>query len=44
MFLEHSRAVEISKVLLLYLTKYDLANCIKLLNLIKADIEAFEYV
>ena len=44
MFLEHSRLAEICKVLLLYATKHDIVSCVKLLNLIKADIEAFEYV
>ena len=43
-FMDHSRISEIEKVLLLYTTKYDLTSCIKLLSLIKADIEAFEYI
>ena len=42
MFLRHARAEEISKVLTLYYRDFDLANCIKLLRLIKADIIAFE--
>ena len=42
MFLRHSRAEEISKVLSLYFQNYDLTNCLKLLRLIKADIMAFE--
>ena len=44
MFLEHSRLSEISKVLLLYATKHDIVSCVKLVSLIKADIEAFEYI
>lgn len=44
MFLEHSRLSEICRVLLLYATKHDIVSCGKLLSLIKADIEAFEYV
>lgn len=43
-FMDHSRISEIEKVLLLYTTKYDLTSCVKLLSLIKADIEAFEYI
>lgn len=42
MFLNHARANDISKVLSLYFTNYDLSNCIKLLRLIKTDIKAFE--
>lgn len=42
MFLRHARAEEISKVLTIYFQNYDLANCVKLLRLIKADIIAFE--
>ena len=42
MFLRHARAEEISKVLTIYFQNYDLANCVKLLHLIKADIIAFE--
>ena len=42
MFLRHSRAEEITKVLNLYFNTYDLTNCVKLLRLIKADIIAFE--
>ncbi len=42
MFLRHSRAEEISKVLAIYFKNYDLTNCVKLLRLIKADIVAFE--
>lgn len=42
MFLRHSRAEEISKVLAIYFQNYDLTNCVKLLRLIKADIVAFE--
>lgn len=44
MFLRHSRASEITKVLTLYYENYDLTNCVKLLHLIKADIIAFEFL
>lgn len=42
MFLRHSRASEISKVLLNYYMTYDLKPCIKLLRLIKADIKCLQ--
>ena len=42
MFLRHARANEISKVLQIYFTTYDLTNCIKLLRLIKCDLKALE--
>lgn len=44
MFLRHARANEITKVLSLYLTNYDLTNCIKLLKMFKADIKALESI
>ena len=42
MFLRHARADEISIVLGLYFKNYDLTNCVKLMNLIKADLKAVE--
>jgi hypothetical protein len=42
MFLRHSRANEICKVLDKYLQTYDLRNPLKLLQLIKADLKALE--
>lgn len=42
MFLKHSRADEISKVIIHYLNTYDLTLCISLLNHIKADLKALE--
>ena len=42
LFLRHSRAAEICSVLAKYYQNYDVANCFKLMRLIKADIMAFE--
>ena len=44
LFLKHSRAEEINRVLTLYYQNYDLTNCLRLLHLIKADIIAFETI
>lgn len=44
MFLRHSRADEITKVLQQYITDYNLINCIKLIKLIKIDIKALESI
>ena len=44
MFLRHARASDISKVLTLYFTSYDLTNCLKLLKLFKIDIKALESI
>ena len=44
MFLEHLRFEEINMALLNYSKTYDLVPCIKLLQLIKADLKAFEYI
>ena len=44
MFLRHSRALEISRVLSNYFQTYDLKPCIKLLQLIKADIKCLQEV
>lgn len=42
LFLKHARADEISKAILIYLTKYDIAPSVKLLQLIKADLKALK--
>ncbi|MBO7211325.1 MAG: hypothetical protein J6V44_10035 [Methanobrevibacter sp.] len=42
MFLRHSRANEISKVLHNYFTTYDSKPCIKLIQLIKADLKCLQ--
>jgi len=44
MFLKHSRAEEITRVLNTYYKTYDLIPCFKLLKLIKADLKAFESI
>ena len=44
MFLRHSRADEISKVLTGYFRDFDLTNCVKLIKLIKVDIKALESI
>lgn len=44
MFLKHSRAEEISRVLNNYFKTYDLVPCFKLLKLIKADLKLFENI
>lgn len=44
MFLKHARANDISKILTLYFTNYDLTNCLKLMRIIKADIKALESI
>ena len=44
LFLKHSRAEEISKVMTNYFRTYDLTLCITLLNLIKADLKALESI
>lgn len=44
MFLKHSRAEEISKVLLNYFKAYDTKLCIQMLTLIKADLKALESI
>ena len=44
LFLKHARAIDITKVLTIYYTNYDLSNCIKLLRMFKADIKALESV
>lgn len=44
MFLKHSRAEEISKVLANYFKTFDTTLCIQILNLIKADLKAIESI
>lgn len=44
LFLKHSRAEEITRVLNNYYRTYDLIPCLKLMKLIKADLVAFETV
>lgn len=44
MFLKHVRANEITKVLNIYFSNYDITNCIKVLRLIKADLKALESI
>lgn len=44
LFLKHSRADEISKVLVNYFTNFDLKLCLSMLNLLKADLKACEYI
>ena len=44
LFLKHSRADEISKVLTKYFIDYDLTTCVKLLRLIKADLKTLESI
>ena len=44
MFLRHSRADEITKVLSNYFRDYDLTNCVKLIKLFKIDIKALESI
>lgn len=42
LFLKHSRAEEVSKVLVNYFKTYDIRLCITILTLIKADLKALE--
>ena len=44
MFLKHARAEEISKVLTNYFITWDLKPCIKLLQLVKADLKCLESI
>lgn len=44
MFMSHMRLEEINEVLLNYSKTYNLIPCIQLLQLIKADLKAFEYI
>lgn len=42
LFLKHSRADEISKVLVKYFQNYDVQLCVSMVNLLKADLKACE--
>lgn len=44
MFIENMRVQEINQALLNYSTTFDLVPCIQLLQIIKADLKAFEQV
>lgn len=44
LFLKHSRAEEITKVLNNYYNTYDIIPCLKLLKLIKSDLKCFEHI
>jgi hypothetical protein len=44
MFLNHTRFEEINKALLNYSKTFDLVPCIKVLQIVKADLKAFEYI
>lgn len=44
MFLRHLRFEEITQALLNYAKTFDLVQCIKVLQIIKADLKAFEYI
>lgn len=44
MFLNHTRFEEINEALLNYSRTYDLVPCIKVLQIVKADLKAFEYI
>lgn len=44
MFLRHSRADEITKVLSSYFIDFDLTRCVKLIKLMKIDIKALEAI
>lgn len=44
MFIQHTRLEEINQVLLNYSKTFDLVPCIKVLQVIKADLKAFEYL
>ena len=44
MFLRHVRFEEINQALLNYYHTFDLVPCIKVLQIVKADLKAFEYI
>ncbi len=44
LFIKHSRADDITKVLALYTKDYNITNAIMLLRLIRADLKAFESI
>ena len=44
LFFKHVRAEEVSRVLNMYYTDYDVTSALKLLRLIKADLKCFESI
>ena len=44
MFLNHTRFEEINQAMLNYSKTFDLVPCIKVLQVVKADLKAFEYI
>ena len=44
MFLAHTRFEEINQAMLNYSQTFDLVPCIKVLQIVKADLKAFEYI
>lgn len=42
LFFKHARADEVNKVLSLYFSNYDIVNCVRLLDLIRADLKVVE--
>ena len=42
LFLRHTRVEEIAQVLMNYAKTYDLIPCMQVLQLVKADLKAFE--
>lgn len=44
LFLKHSRAEDISRVLTHYFKTYDITKAIDLIKLVKADLKALEYI
>jgi hypothetical protein len=44
MFIRHTRFDEINQALLNYGRTYDLVPCIKVLQIVKADLKAFEHM
>lgn len=44
MFLNHTRFEEINQALLNYSKTFDLVPCIKVLQIVKADLKAFEHI
>ena len=44
MFLAHTRFEELSQSMLNYSKTFDLVPCIKVLQIVKADLKAFEYI
>lgn len=44
MFLRHTRYEEITQVLFNYVKTFDLVPCVKVLQVIKADLKAFEHL